>query len=436
MHWGPISSAIWGEAMRELIFLAHRIPYPPNKGDKIRSWNIFQHLLGRYRIHLGCFIDDPFDRQYEAVLRRQCGECCFIRLNPAVAKISSLRGLLAGAPLTLPYYYSPRLRIWLKDILTRRKPEWIFIYSSAMAQYAEAVKSAQIRRIIDFVDVDSEKWREYAERSAWPLSWLYRREHMTLLRYERRVAKLFDVSLFASSAEAALFRSLAPEVAGKVFDLTNGVDSAYFAPEGFWADPYRGDRHAIVFVGAMDYRANIDAVCFFADHVFQSVRRKVPDATFYIVGANPTSKVSNLGRWHGVTVTGRVADVRPYLAHAGVVVAPLQIARGIQNKVLEAMAMAKTVVATPQALDGIEAEAGRDVLVAETPTAFADAVVVVLTGESQHDIGTNARRCVSVNHDWQSSLARLDKILDKPMEALAHAEDELMGGEASSPVRL
>lgn len=419
--------------MKELIFLAHRIPYPPNKGDKIRSWNIFQHLLGRYRVHLGCFIDDPFDRQYEAVLRRQCGECCFIHLNSVVAKVLSLRGLLSGAPLTLSYYYSLRLHTWLKDVLTHSKPEWIFVYSSAMAQYAEGVKSAQIRRLLDFVDVDSEKWREYAERSTWPLSRIYRREHLTLLRYERKMANLFDAGLFSSAAEATLFQSLAPEVAGKVFDLTNGVDCAYFAPEGVWPDPYQGNRHAIVFVGAMDYRANIEAVCFFADHVFQAVRRKVPDATFYIVGTNPTSKVCDLGRRHGVTVTGRVPDVRPYLAHAGVVVAPMRIARGIQNKVLEAMAMAKIVVATPQALEGIEAEAGRDVLVAETPAAFTHAVVTVLTDESQSAIGINARRRVLASHNWQSSLTRLDKILDTPMEVRAHAEDALMRDEESSP---
>ncbi|MFQ5785476.1 MAG: TIGR03087 family PEP-CTERM/XrtA system glycosyltransferase [Alphaproteobacteria bacterium] len=400
------------DAVPELLFLAHRIPYPPNKGDKIRSWNILRHLAERYRIHLGCFIDDPHDRQYEGRLREICDECHFATLGPTQAKLRGLAGLVNGEPLTLRCYRDPGLAAWVEGILAHRRPGRVFVFSSAMAQYVMSARTEGVRRVIDFIDVDSDKWRQYAAGRRWPMRWVYRREHRTLLAFDRRVAAAFDAATFVSAAEAALFRRLAPESAGKIFPLNNGVDFAFFSPARAYDDPFGGARGVVVFTGAMDYWANVDAVEWFAREVLPAVQSRLPDTRFCIVGANPTPAVARLAGLKGVEITGRVADVRPYLAHAAAVVAPLRIARGVQNKVLEAMAMAKAVVATPQALEGIDAAPGDDVLVAAETGAFADAVSGLLEGGEGAAIGARARARVTESYDWRANLVRLDELLE------------------------
>jgi sugar transferase (PEP-CTERM/EpsH1 system associated) len=393
----------------DLLFLAHRIPYPPNKGDKIRSWNFLRHLAERRRVHLGCFIDDPADHEHEGTLRRICGDCCFVTLKSRTNRLLSARGLLTGAPLTVPYYASGQLSAWTRDITKRFKLDQIFFFSSAMAQF-DVAPPYPTRRVIDFVDVDSQKWTEYAGRQPWPLSWVYEREGRTLLNFERAMARRMDASLFVSPAETQLFTSLAPESAGKLYAVNNGVDTDYFSPERSYENPFPAGMRPLVFTGAMDYWPNIDAVAYFVREVLPAVRAAVPDAGFWIVGSNPAKAVLDLAAQPGVTVTGRVPDVRPYLAHAGVVVAPLRIARGIQNKVLEAMAMAKTVVATPQAAEGIDGEPGRHYHVAATVDTLAAAVKQALADPA--GLGSQARGYVLATYHWQKSLDKLDLILD------------------------
>jgi sugar transferase (PEP-CTERM/EpsH1 system associated) len=284
-----------------------------------------------------------------------------------------------------------------------------------------------MRRVIDFVDVDSQKWTEYAQRQSWPLSWVYAREGRTLLRFEREMARSMDASVFVSPAEARLFASLAPESAGKLHAINNGVDTDYFSPEKSYENPFPAGTRPLVFTGAMDYWPNIDAVDFFARSVLPPVRESFPDAAFWIVGSNPSKPVLDLASQPGVTVTGRVPDVRPYLAHARAVVAPLRIARGIQNKVLEAMAMAKTVVATPQAAEGIEGAAGRDYLVAPVGEAFI-ALTKQALAPGAADLGAAARSYVLATYHWQKSLYKLDVILDGP--ALPEPPDGARGRAA------
>jgi sugar transferase (PEP-CTERM/EpsH1 system associated) len=396
----------------DLLFLAHRIPYPPNKGDKIRSWNFLRHLAERRRVHLGCFIDDVADREHESALRRICGECCFVELQPRRSRILSARGLLTGAPLTLPYYASRRLTAWTQDVVKRYRPERLLFFSSAMAQF-DVPTPYPARRVIDFVDVDSQKWTEYAQRQSWPLSWVYAREGRTLLRFEREMARRMDASLFVSPAETQLFASLAPESAGKLHAVNNGVDTDYFSPERPYENPFPAEALPLVFTGAMDYWPNIDAVVSFVTSVLPAIRNAFPNAGFWIVGSNPARAVLDLAAQPGVTVTGRVPDVRPYLAHAKAVVAPLRIARGIQNKVLEAMAMAKTVVATPQAAEGIEGEAGRNYLVGAFGEAFIALTKQALSPASPN-LGAHARGYVLATYHWQKSLYKLDLTLDGP----------------------
>ncbi len=392
--------------MKDLLFLAQRCPYPPNKGDKITTWNLLKYLSARYRVHLGTYIDDPHDWQYADVLRQQCQSVYLANLNPTYCKFKSLTGLLTGEALSVSFYRHSAMQAWVNNKLATGV-ERVFVYSSAMARYV--LNTTGPVRIMDFADIDSDKWRQYAEVARWPMSWIYRREGSKLLQWERNIARKFDHSLFISEAEADDFRKLAPESAGKIAALSNGVDSNYFSPDRDYPNPYPLESPQLVFTGAMDYRPNIDAVVWFAREVLPLIRQHHSNAGFCIVGNRPAAEVQDLSSIPGVLVTGRVEDVRPYLAHAAAVVAPLRIARGIQNKVLEGMAMAKTVVCSPQGLEGITADVGQELLVAEGAAAFADSCQQVMAGL---DLGQTARKRVLNDYDWDACLSKLAGLIE------------------------
>ena len=398
--------------MRDLLFLAHRIPYPPDKGEKIRAWHEFLRLARTHRVHLGCFIDDPADLAHVPTLAAHCADLLAIRLAPRRQRLRALLRVRPGRPLSLDYFFDAGMAAWV----AQKRAQGIkraFVYCSAMAPYVMA--ATELWRVLDMVDVDSAKWDDYARRAAWPMRALWAREARTLLAFERRAAAACDRTLFVSAAECAAFTALAPEVAGRCGWVGNGVDTAYFAPPpdaamSGYAMPWPVGGPVAVFTGTMNYRPNIAAVSWFADQVLPLLHRTHPGLRFAIVGANPAPAVRRLAGRPGVLVSGRVADMRPFLAYAALAVAPLSIARGIQNKVLEAMAMARPVVATPQAFAGINAVAGRDLLVADGAAAFAAAVAAVLDG--QHPgLGAAARAAVLQRHAWSATLAGLDAML-------------------------
>ena len=397
--------------MDHLLYLTHRIPYPPNKGDKIRSYHLLKYLAQHYHVHLGTFIDDPDDWQYIDTVRQLCEDTHFASLNPRTARLRSLGALMMNRPLTLDYYRNNSLQEWVKKVIKTQAIKRVLIFSSAMAQYVTSIQQA--RCIIDFVDIDSDKWRQYATRKSWPMSWLYQREARLLLRYERQVAFKYDASLFVSEAEADLFKQLAPESAEKIGFFNNGVDSDYFSPNREYPDPYQSNMGAIVFTGAMDYWPNVDAVRWFAQEIFPTVLAKHPHARFYIVGSHPTVAVQELAQLPGVVVTGAVADVRPYLTHAQLAVAPLRIARGLQNKVLEAMAMAKIVVASPQAAEGILATSGKELHIASNSQEFDRIIISMFASKAEERSGETARARILADYEWERSLAQVKALLDK-----------------------
>lgn len=395
--------------MQSLLFLCHRIPFPPDKGEKIRAFRILEHLSRRFRIHLGCFIDDPADWAHEAALSARYAEVKCIGMNRVSSRLKAGCGLLTGAPLTVASFANAAMGAWVTDLLSREKPAAVFLYSSGMAQFVMGRDLGGARLVMDFVDVDSDKWRQYAGTADFPMSWVYAREARKLLAYDRSVAARADANLLVSDAEAALFRRLAPESAAKIHAVANGIDCAFFSPEHKFQSPYT-QGPVFAFTGTMDYRPNIDAVVWFANEIFPRLKAALPEAVFAIVGSKPAKEVTALAAKPGVMVTGRVADVRPYLAHADAVVAPLRIARGIQNKVLEGMAMAKPVVTTAQGLEGIDAVPGRDLLVADTAEAFVAAARQALLPESQ-GLGAAARRLMEASYSWQGRLAPLDTLM-------------------------
>ena len=398
--------------MDDLLFLAHRIPYPPNKGDKIRSFHLLDYLSTRYRVHLGAFVDSPADLVHRDVVREYCASVWLGRLSPRRAKLRSLTGLLTGEALSLPYYRGSTLPAWIRDVTRDQAIRRVLVYSSAMAQFIIGPEFASMRRVIDFVDMDSDKWRQYSLSQRFPLSWIYRRESRRLLAFERTVATGFDASLFISPQEAALFAQSSGVEPSSLRVLRNGVDTAYFSTNPSRPSPFTTPGPHLVFTGAMDYWANIEGVVWFVESILPVIRQALPSVAFHIVGMNPAPRVQGLARTPGVRVTGGVPDIRPYVQHASVVVVPLRIARGIQNKVLEAMSMARPVVATTQALEGISATDGQNVRQADDPNAFAHRVIEILTSEEGARLGGAARALIERDFVWEASLRQLDEVLN------------------------
>lgn len=390
-------------AKPSLLFLCHRIPFPPNKGDKIRSFNMLKALSQHFEVHLGAFVDDDYDWQYADKLDHYCVSKKLIGQHSLTCKIKGLRAFLTGQAISLPYYASGEMQRWVDQVVAAKNIQHVFVYSSVMAQFVASFDDGSMRRVVDFVDVDSDKWRQYAEGKSGIASWVYRREWKTLASFENEVAAQCDHALFVSPQEADLFRQQLPAAQHhKVKGVLNGVDTDYFNPD---ADIRRlpDDSPDVVFTGAMDYWANVDAVLWFCETAWPEVRKRFPHASLYIVGGNPTSKVKELAKQPGVVVTGRVEDVRPYILQSKVVVAPLQIARGIQNKVLEGMAMAKPVVATSMAMEGIAAE--NDFIdVKDTPETFAQAVMDRIANVSEAPVN---RQWIEDNLEWDATLAVL-----------------------------
>jgi len=400
-----------------ILFLAHRIPYPPNKGEKIRAFNILSHLAKTHTVHLGCFVDDARDFEHAATLCELVkGECQFIPLNKSIAMARMAGAMTTGGPLTTSYFASKRLDRWIYDLLSRQLIDRVLAFSTAMAPFLLTQRLLEQKRVIlDMVDVDSDKWRQYAQSTSLPLSWIYRREARCLLALERKAATTFGATLLVSPYEVETLTDLAPETSRRVHSVANGVNLSYFAAKTDHPSPFSDSESPLVMTGTMDYRPNEEGAIWFVQEVLPVIRKSVPNARFYAVGANPGQSLKVLAG-DGFVVTGRVDDVRPYLAHSHAVIAPLRMARGVQNKVLEGMAMQKPVVATSQATRALGVSAGVELWIADGPLEFARAVVEAMTSPQREQIAQKARWYVEKCHNWERTLQPLDALLESETE--------------------
>jgi sugar transferase (PEP-CTERM/EpsH1 system associated) len=394
----------------KLLFLAHRIPYPPNKGDKIRSYHELRALIERgHDVHLLAFADDLNDLSYQVELARWRLQVELVPLRERRAKLRAAANLFSSRPLSLGYFASLKMRRLVKRTVAENDFDAVFVYSSTMAQYAP--RDLASRTVVDLVDIDSEKWRDYSLRTEGLKSRLYALEWKRLRRYEYEIVSRFAAAVVTTGREAALLDELDEFTRrARLRVITNGVDLDYFRP---------GDRRMesfpprLVFTGAMDYYANVEGVRYFVEEIFPLVRAREPRAEFFIVGSKPTDEVTTLGLRDGVTVTGFVEDVRPYLHSATVCVMPLRIARGVQNKALEAMAAGKAVVATPETVAGLRVVNDEHLLVAGDPRSFAEAVVEVIRDEGLRlRLGNRARVFVEAEHDWKPALQKLTQLVE------------------------
>lgn len=394
--------------MREILFLAHRVPWPPDRGDKIRSFHILKKLLSIAPVHVGTFADDVRDLAC-AEGERAGFASMHVELRDKPNWFSGLEALASGLSISQTAFGSRSMQAWVEQLLASGTISHVFVFSGQMAQYVPAAFDG--RFIMDFVDVDSAKFESYAKEGNALMRWVYSRESKKLAQYEAEIATRADMNLLVSEPEAALFRSRTG--AAKVAALGNGIDTAFYDPKAAFKKlhPVFPDP-LIVFTGQMDYRPNIEAVSDFARNALPTIRKTHPETTFAIVGRNPTPAVIELSALPGVQVTGEVDDVRSWIAGADVIVAPLRVARGIQNKVLEAMAMAKPVVASAAAAEGIEAIDGEHLLMATNVADEAAKVSALLADtEERLRIGQAARVHVMAHYGWDAQLAPLDAIL-------------------------
>ena len=393
-----------------LLFLVHRIPYPPNKGDKIRSYHLLNFLSQYYDIYLGAFIDDPEDNQYRERVSQFCKGVYLESLNPLNAKIKSLSGLISRKALSIPYYSSKKMQHWVNTQIEKNNIKQFLAFSSPMAQFLQNTPDNTLK-IMDFVDIDSDKWQQYCKTHKGLMSWIYAREADYLFDYEKSIAQQFSASLFVSQQEAQMFKEMCPEAAQKVYGISNGVDIDYFSPDYSSDSPYNIDKKVLVFTGAMDYWANCDAVIWFANKVFPILRKKNPAFEFYIVGSKPTEQVFALKSIKGVFVTGRVDDIRPFIKHAFLSVAPLRIARGIQNKVLEAMAMGKAVIATQNAVEGIKLPDNIEKLVSTSIAEQLVAIDQLKNNDFRKTIETASSQWIKDHYSWHNTLKPLLQLI-------------------------
>jgi len=381
----------------DILFLAHRTPYPPDRGDKVRSHHILRHLSRLGRVHLAAFANDARDIGHEGALAAWCADATIVPRTKSNAR-AAIEALGSGRPVSLTAFDAPTMRATIKALLAARRYDAIYVYSGQMAQYLPA----DARFVMDFVDVDSAKFAAYAGAARLPMRWMLAREARLLAREERAIADRAIASLFVSPAEAALFGT-----DEGVQAIENGIDAAFFDPATVVPVDVAGPL--IVFTGQMDYRPNIDAVCWFARAVLPQVRARHPTARFAIVGRKPTSAVQALAG-EAVIVTGEVADVRGWIAAAAVVVAPLLLARGVQNKVLEAMAMARPVVASLPAAEGID-HAGT-LRIGSDADGFAREVgALIADPAAAAALGQAARARVVTRYGWDARLAPLGRLL-------------------------
>jgi len=402
---------------REILFLAHRIPFPPDRGDKIRSNHLLRRIAALAPVHVGCLADDASDLAQEGELAALAASHCLVRRSTPLP-LAAVQALAGGRPVSVAAFDSARLRRYVAQVLADRPIGAIFVYSGQMAQFVPDSFAGRV--VMDFVDVDSAKFEAYAQSGLLPRRLLYGREARLLRRFEERVARRVHTSLFVTPEEVALFEGRLAQAAGiEVRALANGIDAVAFDPAGVLPAPdmaYASPQ--LTFTGQMDYPPNVAAVEMFARDVMPAIRAVHPAAEFNIVGRAPSAPVRALHGLNGARVTGPVPDVRPWLAGADIVVAPLMIARGVQNKVLEAMAMARPVLLTSAAATGIAAQDGAHFAVADGAAALAARALGLLTNKAgARAMGAQARAFVLEKCAWDSVLAPLAGLLEIDADA-------------------
>jgi polysaccharide biosynthesis protein PslH len=390
-----------------ILFVCHRFPFPPKRGGKIRPFNIIKHLSEKHKVVVASPVRSAEEAEAGAGLGDYCSTYVTDRITKPMAAIHMLSNLAKGRPVSMGYFYSARLHHQIQEKINKVKFDLILVHCSSVAQYVE--DATGITKIMDFGDMDSQKWVAYGKTRQFPLNLIYRIEGIRLQRAEADLAGKFDYSTCTTLEEMRTLESY--NVGVRTSWFPNGVDTEYFKPS---EEPYEPDT--ICFIGRMDYYPNQECMQDFCADTLPLIRRMCPRVKMFIVGADPSPAIKDLEKIPGVVVTGSVPDVRPYVWRCAVNVAPLKIARGTQNKILESLAMGVPSIASVNAAVGIDAEPGTHFLTASTPEECAEAVVNLLSnnGERQRYSEAGRARMLS-HHSWEGSMRKLDRIIEDCM---------------------
>jgi polysaccharide biosynthesis protein PslH len=408
----------------EILFIGHRIPFPPDRGDKIRSHHVLRHLASIAPVHVATFADDSADFAEEPALAAISASYRLTRRRKPLV-VAGVQALAAREPVSLTAFRDASITAYIDEVLRTRPISAIYVFSGQMGQYVPKCFRGHI--IADFCDVDSAKFEAYAARKGSMAGWVDAREGRMLRNEEARLSARADVSLLITGNEADLFASrLTPRELRRanIKVLGNGIDSDYFDPAAVDPEPrlkpLRGPK--LIFTGQMDYAPNADAAIRAIDRIMPLIRKSIPDATFHVVGRKPTDALASRHGRNGCHVWGRVEDMRTWLKSADLALVPLEIARGVQNKVLEAMAMELPVVMTPGAATGIGGHESEHFRIAQSDEALARASIELLTDRKRAGaMGKAARRFVVEQVSWHAAMAPLDRILAAPARALRDA---------------
>jgi sugar transferase (PEP-CTERM/EpsH1 system associated) len=388
-----------------IYYVCQRVPYPPNRGDKIATYNQIKHLARRHEVHVFCVAQDRDDGANASGLAGIAKSVTAIPVSTARARLRALKALVTDGPLSTAYLDEPALHAAVAKAVAAAPPDLILVYSSNVAQFVE--RFVDVPRIMYFSDLDSQKWAQYASHGRAPMRWLYALEARRLLAFEARIAHSFSHSVVSTPTELKDFERLIP--GAPVSAVRNGVDLDFFRSAGRAKSP-----GTMIFTGVMNYFPNVDAVTWFADAVLPRVRDAVPGARFVICGSDPAPRVRDLAARPGIVVTGAVEDTRPYLDEAELFVAPLRLARGIQNKLLEALAMGLPSVASSLCWSATGIPDGEGVIAADDAAEFAARIIDLLRrADHRADMARLARGAVEERYGWELQLRELDRLIDQ-----------------------
>jgi polysaccharide biosynthesis protein PslH len=389
----------------KILYVCHRVPFPPKRGGKIRPFNMIRHLHEQgHEVTVASLARTEAERDEAKGLAEHCQQVMVEVIPDAQGWVQTVLRLPTLVPSSFGYFYSAKLAKRIKVELAAAHYDLIFCHCSSVAPYVEDVVGP--KKVLDYGDMDSHKWREYAGSKPFPISAGYWVEAVKLARRERLLSRQFDLCTCTTAAELASLRELGVSTPSDWFP--NGVDSSFFAPDGA-----QYDADQVCFVGRMDYFPNQQAVQTFCRDILPGLRARRPTVKFSIVGADPPEFIRDLAKLSGVTVTGSVPDVRPHVRSAALTVAPLQIARGTQNKILESMAMGVPVVCSPQASGGVDAVAGEHLEVANDADQWVAKVAALLDNKDRRQkFATAARARVISNHSWKASMQKMTTLLE------------------------
>ena len=387
----------------KILFLGLRFPYPPHRGDKIRTYNFLKNLSQRHSISFASFVQSPLEASSISQLREYCDQVETVEFSSLRAYGNCMLFFSFGEPFQVTYWHSPEMQRQVDEIIGRSDFDVIHAQFFRMAQYI--TKYTDHCKVLDSCDSYSLNLSRRARLDRGILWPLLKVEANRVRIYETEIARWFDRVTMVSSLDRDHLLSINGSVPVSIVPM--GVDLEYFQPNRTEDEPN------LLFTGIMSYFPNVDAVQYFCNEIFPLVKNAVPNAKFYIVGNSPAKKVIKLTTSDDVIVTGRVEDVRPYFDKSAVFVCPLRSGSGMQTKILEAMAMEVPVVTTSLGFEALEATAGKNIIVADGAGKLAQEVIRLLKDkELRRSIAQNGRKLVERKYGWSSVVRRLDVVYE------------------------